>query len=81
MLSFAGLPRSFWAEAILTTCYLINRRPSLAIGLKTPMEMWSGYLVNYENLRIFGCVAYAHVKQGKLEPKAKNVYSLGILKV
>ena len=36
------------------------------------MEMWSGHPANYENLRIFGCVAYAHVKQGKLEPRAKK---------
>ena len=35
----AGLPKSFWGEAVTTICYLISKCPSQAIGLKTPMEM------------------------------------------
>ncbi|GKB03307.1 hypothetical protein Tco_0831396 [Tanacetum coccineum] len=31
------------------------------------MEMWSGYPSDYGMLRFFDCVAYSHVKQGKLE--------------
>lgn len=38
MLRTAGLAKSFWAEVVKTACYLINRSPSSAIGLKTPME-------------------------------------------
>nr|GEZ81305.1 retrotransposon protein, putative, Ty1-copia subclass [Tanacetum cinerariifolium] len=30
----------------------------------------TGYPSNYEMLRIFGCVAYLHVNQGKLKPRA-----------
>ncbi|GKF60462.1 retrovirus-related pol polyprotein from transposon TNT 1-94, partial [Tanacetum coccineum] len=40
-----------------------NRSPSTAIEKKTPIEMWSGHPSDYEMLRIFGCVAYSHVKQ------------------
>ncbi|GKC44164.1 retrovirus-related pol polyprotein from transposon TNT 1-94 [Tanacetum coccineum] len=36
---------------------------------KTPMKMWSGHPSDYGMLRIFGCVTYSHVKQGKLEPR------------
>ncbi|XWS17896.1 hypothetical protein CRYUN_Cryun33cG0107800 [Craigia yunnanensis] len=32
--------------------------------------MWSGTPTNYENLRIFCCLAYTHVKKGKLDPRA-----------
>ncbi|GJY34923.1 retrovirus-related pol polyprotein from transposon TNT 1-94 [Tanacetum coccineum] len=39
--------------------------------------MWSGHLSNYGMLRIFGCVAYSHVKQGKLESKAVKCILLG----
>ncbi|KAE8711089.1 Retrovirus-related Pol polyprotein from transposon TNT 1-94 [Hibiscus syriacus] len=42
MLRDAGLEKSFWAEAVNTACYLVNRAPSTAIELKTPMEMWTG---------------------------------------
>ena len=39
MLSGAGLEQKFWAEAIATACYLINRSPTLALVEKTPMEV------------------------------------------
>ncbi|KAH9697272.1 glycine--tRNA ligase 1 [Citrus sinensis] len=42
MLRTAGLPNSFWAEVAKTGCYIVNRSPSTAIGLKTAMEMWTG---------------------------------------
>ncbi|GKD17560.1 retrovirus-related pol polyprotein from transposon TNT 1-94 [Tanacetum coccineum] len=66
----SGLPKTFWAEATCTTAYLIDRSPLTAIEKKTHMEMWSRHPSDYGMLRTFGCVAYSHVKQGKLEPKA-----------
>ncbi|GKC52017.1 retrotransposon protein, putative, ty1-copia subclass, partial [Tanacetum coccineum] len=44
---------SFWAEATITTAYLINRAPSTSLEKKTPMDLWSGHPANYEMLRIF----------------------------
>ncbi|GJZ51331.1 retrotransposon protein, putative, ty1-copia subclass [Tanacetum coccineum] len=72
-----GLPKTFWAEATCTAAYLINRSPSTVIEKKTPMKMWSGHQSDYEMLRIFGCVAYSQVKQGKLEPRAVRCVLLG----
>ena len=77
MLSSANLPNKFWAEAVNTAAYLVNRCPSAAIDFKTPEEVWSKSPPNYENLKVFGCVAYAHVKQGKLEPRAKKCMFIG----
>ena len=34
-------------------------------------------VVDYSKLRVFGCVAYAYVKQGKLEPRALKGRFLG----
>ncbi|GKA21706.1 retrovirus-related pol polyprotein from transposon TNT 1-94 [Tanacetum coccineum] len=73
----SGLPDSFWAEATVTATYLINRSPSTALEKKTPMDLWSGHPANYEMLRIFGCVAYSHVNQGKLKPRAIKCIFLG----
>ncbi|KAG8477716.1 hypothetical protein CXB51_027660 [Gossypium anomalum] len=39
MLSNANLPKSFWAEAASTACFLINRSLSVAIEKKTPQEV------------------------------------------
>ncbi|GJW42557.1 retrovirus-related pol polyprotein from transposon TNT 1-94 [Tanacetum coccineum] len=76
-LNQSGLSKTFWAEATCTAAYLINRSPSTAIKKKTPMKMWSGHPSDYGMLRIFGCVAYSHVKQGKLEPRAVKCVLLG----
>ncbi|GJR70550.1 retrotransposon protein, putative, ty1-copia subclass [Tanacetum coccineum] len=64
-------------QATCTAAYLINRSPSRAIEKKTPMEMWSGHPSDYGMLRIFGCVAYPHDKQGKLKPRAVKYVLLG----
>nr|GEU82991.1 zinc finger, CCHC-type [Tanacetum cinerariifolium] len=57
------IAQTSWEEATCTTPYLINRSPSTTIEKKTPMEMWSGHLSDYEILRVFICVAYSHVKR------------------
>ncbi|XP_073138900.1 uncharacterized protein [Henckelia pumila] len=44
--------------------------PSKAIGFKTPMKKWSGTPADYSNLRVLGCLAYAYLKQDKLEARA-----------
>ncbi|GJY83146.1 retrotransposon protein, putative, ty1-copia subclass [Tanacetum coccineum] len=73
----SGFPDSFWAEATVTTAYLINRSLSTALEKKTHMYLWSGHPANYEMLRIFGCVSYSYVNQGKLKPRAIKCIFLG----
>ncbi|KAE8722570.1 Peptidyl-prolyl cis-trans isomerase FKBP62 [Hibiscus syriacus] len=80
MLWDASLEKSFWAEAVNTACYLVNRAPSTAIELKTPMEMWTGKPVDYSNLHVFGSIVYvmynAH-EISKLDPKSRKCKFLG----
>ncbi|KAG8478983.1 hypothetical protein CXB51_028891 [Gossypium anomalum] len=82
MLSNANLLKSFWAEAVEAACFLINQSPSTAIEKKTPQKVWSSNPANYSNLKIFGCPAYAHVDNGKLEPRSIKcvflVYKAGV---
>nr|GEX21788.1 retrovirus-related Pol polyprotein from transposon TNT 1-94 [Tanacetum cinerariifolium] len=54
MLATASLGKLFWAKAVNTACYVINRSPSTAVELKTPMELWTGKPVKYSDLHIFG---------------------------
>lgn len=79
MLSNAGLGKVFWVEAITYACHLINRLPSTAINGKSPLEVWSGKPVSdYNSLRVFGCPAYYHVREGKLDPRAKKSLFMGL---
>ncbi|KAG8475529.1 hypothetical protein CXB51_032298 [Gossypium anomalum] len=71
MLSNANLPKLFWAEAAFTACFFINRSPSVA------NEVWSSNLAHYSDLKIFECPAYAHVDNGKLEPRSIKCVFLG----
>lgn len=77
ILSHSGLGKKFWAEAASTACYLVNRSPHSSLDGKIPEEVWSGNQVEYSNLKIFGCLAYVHVTDGKLDPRAKKCIFIG----
>ncbi|KAJ4966312.1 hypothetical protein NE237_018161 [Protea cynaroides] len=73
----AKMGRSYWAEAVNTVCYLVNRSPATAIDCKTPIKVWSDKPADYKILKIFGCPPYYHVSEGKLEPRAKKNIFMG----
>lgn len=77
MLFDVGMSKKFWGEAAVTAAYLINRSPSSVLNGKTPDELWYGRAPNYSHLRVFGCRAYAHIRQDKLEPRALKCVMLG----
>jgi hypothetical protein len=80
MLSGARLEQEFWAEAVSTACYLVNRSPSSALDDTTPHEVWSGNKPSLQHLRVFGCDAYVHVpkeNRSKLDNKAEKCIFIG----
>ncbi|KAG8487132.1 hypothetical protein CXB51_020669 [Gossypium anomalum] len=67
------LPSKFWAEAVNTSVYLLNKLPTHAVKDKTPFEAWHGLKPTVSHLKVFGCVCYALIpaeKRTKLERKA-----------
>jgi hypothetical protein len=80
MLSGVGLGQEFWAEAVGTACYLVNRSPSSALDDKTPQEVWTGKEPSLTHLKVFGCDAYVHVpkeNRSKLDKKAEKCIFIG----
>ena len=77
MLNESESPKSFCVEAAYTACYLINSSPSTTLDFKVPKEMWSGVAPNYSRVKTFGCLAYVHISEGKLNPRAKKCTVLG----
>ena len=58
MLNENNLPKYFWAEAINTSCYVLNRillRPNLK---KTPYELWKNEKLNISYFKVFGCKCF-----------------------
>jgi hypothetical protein len=80
MLSGIGIGKEFWAEAVGTTCYLVNRSPSSVLGEKNPQEVWTGKEPSLTHLKVFGCDAYVHVlkeNRSKLDKKAEKCIFIG----
>ena len=80
MLSMRKVPRIFWAEAVNWTLYILNRCPTLAVKNVTPQEAWGGVKPSVEHLRVWGCLAHAHVpneKRRKLDDKSITCVLLG----
>jgi hypothetical protein len=80
MLSGARLGQEFLAEAVSTTCYLVNRFPSSMLDDKTPLEVWSRKKPSLQNLRVFCCDAYVHVpkeNRSKLDKKDEKCIFIG----
>jgi ATP-binding cassette subfamily B (MDR/TAP) protein 1 len=77
MMISSGLSKGFWGEAVCTAAYLINRSPSSSVDFKTPQELWSGKTPDLSHIRVFGCAAYAHQVEGKLDPRATKCVMLG----
>ncbi|KAL4388518.1 hypothetical protein GQ457_09G024580 [Hibiscus cannabinus] len=80
MLKAKQMPREFWAEAVSTAVYILNRCPTKSVCDKTPEEAWSGRKPSIWHLRVFGCIAYAHVPdqlRKKLDDKGEKCIFIG----
>ncbi|KAE8239630.1 hypothetical protein A4X06_0g8158, partial [Tilletia controversa] len=58
MLRSARLSDSFWPYAFRAAADLINRSPSTSIGNQVPLVLWSDKPVDYESIRVFGCLCW-----------------------
>jgi hypothetical protein len=80
MLSGAGITQEFWAEAVDTAKYLVNRSPSSTLVDSTPHEVWFGKKPSLSHLKVFGCDAFVHVpkeKRNKLDKKVVKCIFIG----
>jgi Integrase core domain/GAG-pre-integrase domain len=80
MIFHAGLPPSFWAEAMRTANIISNSAPTKAVTGMTPHEAWHGKKPNLEYIRVFGCRAFA-LNQGthvtKFQSRVNETIYLG----
>jgi transposase InsO family protein len=80
MLDEHKTPNRFWAEAINTACYSINRLYLHRILKKTSYELLTSKKANVSYFRVFGSKCFILVKRGrksKFAPKAVEGFLLG----
>jgi hypothetical protein len=80
MLDEYKTPNRFWAEAINTACYSINRLYLHRILKKTSYELLTGKKPNVSYFRVFGSKCFILVKIGrksKFAPKVVEGFLLG----
>ena len=76
----ANLSLRFWGECVLGAVYLINRTPSILLDNKTPFELLCGHAPNFDVLRVFGCLCFAHnqrAKGNKFAPHGRRCIFVG----
>jgi hypothetical protein len=71
MLAGKHFSNEYWVEEVATVVYIINRCPTKSVKKKVPQESWTGMKHNVSHLKVFGCVAYAHVPD-KMRKKLDN---------
>lgn len=80
MLHEKGIPYEFWAEAINTAIYLLNRCPSKSLNKVTPFEAYTGRKPGIAHLKIFGSLCHMHIPSAlrhKLEENSHKCIFVG----
>lgn len=76
----SGLPKTLWADALVTACYIRNKCPSSSIDGQVPETLWTGRDAIIDHMRVYGCKAWAAQKRHgktKLDPKAVECVFVG----
>ncbi|GKA44046.1 retrovirus-related pol polyprotein from transposon TNT 1-94 [Tanacetum coccineum] len=80
MLADSFLPNTFWAEAVSTACYVLNRVLVTKPQNKTPYELITGKIPIISYIRPFGChvtILNTIDQLGKFEEKADEGFLVG----
>ena len=77
MLATSGMDKRFSGEAAATAVKLMNKCPASSLNGDTPDFKWYGGHGDYSKLKVFGCKAYAHLRQSKLDARALKCVFLG----
>jgi hypothetical protein len=75
-----SMAHHYWAEAVVTVVYIMNKTPTTIVYGMTIEEKYSGRKPDLSHLKVFGCIAYVHVPDelwAKLDPKAEKCVFIG----
>ena len=73
-------PLELWGDCILTAVFIINIIPTPRLKDKFPYEVLTKKKVDYDGLKVFGCLAYCSTSpknRHKFQPRSKPCVFLG----
>ena len=79
----ARLEKNLLVEVVSMECYFINRSLRATLYGKVLEEVWTGNEVDYSRLKVFGCLAYAHIaedERSKLDANSRQCIFWDIIK-
>jgi hypothetical protein len=62
LLADSQLPKTFWDEACLTSCFLINRLPTPLLKNQSPYQKLFNRTPDYTFLKVFGCACFPNLR-------------------
>jgi len=81
LLNDSNLPKYFWADAVNTACYVLNRVLIRPLLKKTPYELYKGRKPNISHFKVFGCKCFVlnngKDNIGKFDAKADDGIFIG----
>ncbi|GAA0143128.1 transmembrane signal receptor [Lithospermum erythrorhizon] len=81
MISGKKMPKKFWPEAVLWSCYPSNRCPTSSVEGVTPHESYNGRKPTVAHLRVWGCLVHVHlpkVERDKLDNRSRTYIFISI---
>jgi len=63
MFKAKNLPNEYWGITMKYVVHILNICPTKSLENTMPKEAWTGRKVDVSHIRVFGCVAYAHVPE------------------
>ena len=83
MLVAKHFPNEYWGEAVAIVVYIMNQCLTKSVKKNVPQEAWTGMNHSVFDLKVFGCVVYAHVPdelRRKLDKKGQKCIFFGYSK-
>jgi hypothetical protein len=80
MLKEKSLSNMYWADAVHTTAYILNRSPTKMVKNSTPYEAWFCRKPTISHLKIFGSACFVHIpaqQRQKLDGKSVKCIFIG----
>ncbi|XP_010473967.1 PREDICTED: uncharacterized protein LOC104753406 [Camelina sativa] len=80
MMFHTNVPKRYWGDAVMTTCYLINQISTKVLGDVSPFEVLNTVKPPIDHLKVFGCVCFVFIPRelrNKLDAKSTKCMFLG----